>query len=437
MNSHLNIYKSYSNKNREGYQLEDDLTRSLAIALQENDVFSHQFIKYILNQKEGTYNDLFDDYINKEPIVIDIQKRVEGIQDFDHLFAVRISGDAMGDDFFEQSHDRDYNPITDLYIQIDNVAIIFEVKPNNHNSTAQLYNQALNTIKGIDGFTMEETVTAVDFNWPIIMQLAVRVNNYQEAIGNPSRILGNFISYIKMHNYQWLPQLSLSALSFEGNQNAIMKRLSDAVENSDNQGLNNRLGIKCYFDWSEELLISLNNELQEVRFVVYPGNTKAQGRAIFKEDGEAQFKKEIKINGITRKLHKSYHIKFSGQSYITGIWASENDFRTPLYTRYNYHHHSGRKKRNLHWQGIEDLLDNAFKPEFDWKNKSGWKNKILGSNRTQFDISYGYEISFRIPYSEIQQLDNDKNNLQPLINLIEEAKNEFKGIVLNTVSVEL
>jgi len=430
MNKHLNIYKTYTKVNRENYQLEDDLTRALAIVLQENDVFLHQFLKYVLNQKENTYSNLFDDYTNKNPIEIDIQKPVESIEGFDHLFAVRISGNAMKNDFYNQNHDRDYNAITDMFIKIDNMAIIFEVKPNNHNSTAQLYNQALNTIKSDESLTMQNDVTAVDFNWPLIIQMAVRVNNYQVAIAKPSRILSNFISYIKMHNYQWLPQLALSALAFNGNQNAIIKRLSDAIENSDNTTINNRLGIKCNFGWSEELLISLNNEKQEVRFVVYPGNTKAQGVHIFKTEGEAQFKREITINNLKRKLHKSYHIKLSGQSYITGLWASDSDFKTPLYTKHNYHNHSGRKKRNIHWKGIENLLDSAFKSEFEWKKRSGWKNKILNSNRTQFDISFGYEVSFRIPYSEMQQLDTDKNNLQPLIDFIEEAKKEFRGIVL-------
>ena len=35
MNSHLNIYRTYTEINRK-YQLENDLTRALAIALQED-----------------------------------------------------------------------------------------------------------------------------------------------------------------------------------------------------------------------------------------------------------------------------------------------------------------------------------------------------------------------------------------------------------------
>ena len=430
MNKHLNIYKTYTKVNRENYQLEDDLTRALAIALQENDVFLHQFLKHILTHKENTYSNLFDDYNSKNPIEIDIQKPVESIEGFDHLFAVRISGSAMGNDFYNQNHNQEYNAITDLFIKIDNIAIIFEVKPNNYNSTAQLYNQALNTIKSDESLTMQNDVTAVDFNWPLIMQMAVRVNNYQVAINRRSRLLDNFISYIKMHNYQWLPQLSLSALSFTENSNSISKRLNDAIENSDNTPINNRLGIKFNFGWAEEMIIYLNHETEVISFTVYPGNTKAQGYHIFTNDGEPQFKKTLFINSKDRKINKNYHIKFSGQSYITGLWAIENDFKKPLYTKANFYHNSGRKKRNLHWETIKNLLDDAFKNTYNWKEYCKWDQKLIDSNRSQFDISFGYELSVSIPFKELQLLDTDKNDLSNLINLIEEVKEAFKTVLV-------
>lgn len=430
MNKHLNIYKTYSKVNRENYQLEDDLTRALAIALQENDVFLHQFLKHVLSKKENAYDNLFDDYSNKNSIEIDIQKPVESIEGFDHLFAVRISGNAMGNDFYNQNHNQDYNAITDLFIQIDNIAIIFEVKPNNQNSTAQLYNQALNTIKSDDSLTIENDVTAVDFNWPLIMQLAVRINNYQIAINKKSRLLDNFISYIKQHNYQWLPQLSLSALSFNENDRSIAKRLNDAIENSENSAINNRLGIKCNFGWAEEMLIHLNQKTEVVNFTVYPGNTKAQGYHIFTSNGEPNFKKELYVNKSNRKINKNYHIKFSGQSYITGLWAGNKDFKNTLYTKANFYNHSGRKKRNLHWHIIEDLLDNTFNDVYDWKDYCKWDEKIIDSNRSQFDISFGYELSISIPFKELQLLDIDKNDLTNLINLIDEAKEAFKRVLI-------
>lgn len=234
-----------------------------------------------------------------------------------------------------------------------------------------------------------------------------------------------------MHNYQWLPQLSLSALSYVDNNRSIIKRIDDAIKNSENSEISNRLGIKCDFGWAQEILIHLREDIEELSFSVYPGNTKGQGYHIFKGKGEPNFRKTLLINGVDRELNKNYHIKFSGQSYITGLWAGEKDFKTALYTTSNFHNHSGRKKRTLHWSTIESLLDNSFKVEYDWKKYCKWNKKLIKSNRSQFDISYGYEISFRIPYKELQQLDTNKNDLKPLITLIDEIKERFKTILLD------
>src|SRR5690606_13988954 len=113
----------------------------------------------------------------------------------------------------------------------------------------------------------------------------------------------------------------------------------------------------------------LEEETKEIVFAVYPGNTDGQGWSLFTNNGEPQFKSEIEINGTHRKLHKGYHIKFFGQRYITGLWATDSDFRKPLYTTDNFHKHTGRKKRNLHWEEVESLLDISFNPEYDWREK--------------------------------------------------------------------
>jgi hypothetical protein len=431
MSKHLNIYCAYTKKSREGFQLEDDLTRALAILLQENDLFLHQFIKTILNQKQGAYESLFDDFTDKKGVEIDIQKPVESIEPFDHLFAVRVSGDAMDPSvFFKQTHDRSYNPITDMYIHIDNYAIIFEVKPRDQDSTAQLYNQALNTTKDREDEHFEDIVTPVDFNWRSIMELAVRTDNYQKAIARPSRLLSNFISFIKAHNYQWLPELSLSALTLSENDGSIKKRLSDAIENSEFELLGNRLGFKCNYGWAQEVLIDLRIDTQELIFIVYPGNTRGQGWHLFKEEGEPEFKKTVELLGEDRAISKSYHIKFSNQRYLTGLTFSDDALKTRLYTKDNFLKHTGRKKRDRDWDNIKSLFDSSFKEEFMWQEKSEWKNILIKKNYTQFDLSFGYELSFTIPYSDFQKIDVDKNNLEPVSELINSVNRALEFIVL-------
>lgn len=430
MNKHLNIYKSYTKTNRESNQLENDLTRALAIALQESEVFLFEFLKVILSNKKGAFENAFSDYTSKEAINIEIQKGVEHIDNYDYLFAVRISGTAMTkDEFFRQEDGRVYNAITDMFIQINNIAIIFEVKPHNENSTAQLYNQAMNAIK-VQKYTMKEVVTPVDYNWAKIMETATQVNNFLIASQSSSRILNDFIGFIKAHNCQWLPLKPLSALSLSADNYQINNRLNDAIEQSNYTNVNGRLGYKVDLGFAEEILLGFNCEKQTVIFSVYPGNTKGQGYHIFNKENEPKFKSKVQINGKEINVNKSYHLKISSTfgNYITGLWANDADFDKPLYNKYNFYNFSGKKYREQ-WNDIENLFSETFINDYDWKTESKWNEKILNSNRSVLNLSFGYEISFELPYVLLQNLDNNKKDFTVLIDLFKQVEKEIKTVI--------
>ena len=208
MNNHLNLFKTYTKKERE-YQLENDLTRGLALTLLENELFLNTFLNEVL--KEKGYNKAFDDFEGKQKIEIDIQKKVSSIKEVDHIYAVSISEHEMQtSSFFSQTHDREYDPITALLITLGNIAIILEIKPNNQDCTRQLYNQALNawTEKEISS----KEITPVDFNWKKLMIKAVNIHNLQKAPKTHSRSISDFIQKIRAHNFDWLPQPALISM---------------------------------------------------------------------------------------------------------------------------------------------------------------------------------------------------------------------------------
>ena len=162
MNKHLNIFHTYTKVNRE-QQLENDLTRAFAICLQESNVYLHSILKEIFKTNQGTYEKMFTDYSDQANIEIKIQQNVANIGEFNKLFAVSLSGFEMDTSlFFQQTHNQAYEPITDLVILINDVVIIFEIKPDNRDCTAQLYNQAYNAC-GQDLNSSE--VIPVDLNW--------------------------------------------------------------------------------------------------------------------------------------------------------------------------------------------------------------------------------------------------------------------------------
>lgn len=421
MNKHLNIYQSYSKDERK-FQLENDLTRALAISLQENSLFFHEVIKTIL--PEDVFNSFFEDLKNETEISISIQKRVEDIGEFQHLYAVSLSEHIMKTKVFHQQTNHNlYDPICDLVIRINDIVFIIEAKRDNIDCTSQLYNQAYNLLKqnGYEGerISTEEPVTPFDLNWKKLMTIAVKVAGFEKAVGTQNRFLFDFIEVVRKHRFTWLPEVAIGSLSAENN-GAITKRLENALAKSElNKIQEDRIGFYLPVQWSKELIFRVNNNGALV-CATYAGNTKEQGRILFSISENPQFGKSIEVSSHNYTVSKAFHIKFSSfQRYFAGLWFTDKDINEDFYTRRNFNSFSGRKKRES-WPGLENFFDLVFKSEYDWRTKCNWNSKMLNSNRNQFDVSFGYELYFEIPFETLRTVDNNKEDLSSLTALLEE-----------------
>ncbi|MGO1751082.1 hypothetical protein [Psychroflexus halocasei] len=434
MNSHLNIFKSYTNTNRT-YQLENDLTRALAITLQEDSLFFHEVFREIL---KGTnlYNHLFESLESETHVNIDIQKKASQISDFDRIFAISLSESEIAN-FWAQSYNKNYDPICDLVIHINNIILVFEAKRDKVNCTAQLYNQILNITKTeneTQDFNKEnygDKITAFDFNWRRIMAIAVKVSSFEKTMNNQNRFLSDFISLVKQHNFRWLPEPSISALQ-QTNTRAISRRLESAIEEvakttgKSKLNYNDRIGLELYKPWAKEILFNINKK-GDLHVSVYPGNTKRQGYSLF--ENNPKFRSSLNILGTEYKTSYSYHIKFTSfQKYFQGLWFSEADLKEPLYTKKNFSKYSGRKKRGNQWEEIATLLDKSL--NYDWRKQCDWENSIIGSGKNQFDISFGYQIHIVIPFQKLKELDQKQTELNDLINLITDIHENFNDKLL-------
>lgn len=434
MNSHLNIFKSYTNINRT-YQLENDLTRALAISLQEDSLFFHEVFKEIL---KGTnfYNQLFESLENETIVDINIQKRASQISNFDHIFAISLSESEISG-FWEQSHNKNYDPICDLVIQINNIVLVFEAKRDGVNCTAQLYNQILNITNTEDRpqeFNKEnygDIITPFDLNWSKLMAIAVKVSSFEKTMNSQNRFLSDFISLVKQHNFRWLPEPSISALQ-PTNKRAILRRIESTIEEvaktSDINKLNynDRLGLEFYQNWAKEVLFSINDE-GNLGVSIYPGNTKSQGYSLF--ENNPKFRDTLTILDIEYATNYSYHIKFTSfQRYFQGLWFSEKDLKKQLYTKENFNKFTGRKKRGKQWEQIETLFDDCL--NYDWRKQCDWENTLIRSGKNQFDISFGYEVHISIPFQKLKDLDKKQNELNNLINLIKEIHKSLSNELL-------
>ncbi|WP_371377736.1 hypothetical protein [Thalassotalea aquiviva] len=426
MNKHLNIFKTYAKSNR-SYQLENDLTRALAICLQEDSLFCHEVLKSIINNSD-LYNQLFEDLDGETSIQIEIQKSTSNIGEFEQVFAVSLSETIMFN-FWQQTHNSEYDPICDLVITINNILIVVEAKRDNIDCTAQLYNQILNTFihQGKSIENNKETVTPIDLNWKKLMAIAVKVASFEKTTGNSNRFLTDFIQLVKGHNFSWMPETPIGSLKNISSK-AIYRRLESAInqfcknsETVEKLSYNDRLGTNFSKGWSNELLFRVDNNSGDLVVDIYPGNTKGQGWHIFQQ--EPRFADQLIISDEPYVTCKEFHIKFMGQSYITGLWLSEHDFCKPLYTKQNFNKHTGRIYRQ-DWSVIENLLDQHINS--DWKTQCNWQDKIINSKRTLFNIAFGYHISISVPFKKLAQLDRNQNDITPLANFIESIYKAFE-----------
>jgi len=426
MNKHLNIFTTYAKDNR-SYQLENDLTRSLAICLQEDALFFHEVLKSIFSGSD-LFDQLFEDLDGETNIQVEIQKQTSRVEDFDKIYAVSLSEAEMSD-FWGQSHHSEYDPVCDLVITINNILIVIETKRDNIDCTAQLYNQVFNILKkqskNIDDY--KDDITPFDLNWKKLMVIAVKVASFEKTTSNSNRFLTDFIQLVKNHNFRWLPETPIGSLQCV-NTKSIYRRVESALTQFCNNDAtvekltySDRLGTTFSKGWSNELLFKIADESGDLRVDIYPGNTKGQGYHIFPKD--SQFNNSLSINDDIYPTSKCYHIKIMGQSYITGLWLSDDDFKTPLFTKDNFYKHTGRIKR-ADWPTIENLLDHHICT--DWKSECNWEDKIIRSKRTMFNISFGYRLSIFIPFKKLVQLDKNQNDITPLATLIESIYKAFE-----------
>lgn len=432
MNKHLNIFKTYAKDDR-SYQLENDLTRALAICLQEDALFCHEILKAIIDDS-ALYNKLFEDLDGETNIQIEIQKKASLIDGFEKVFAVSLSESCMSD-FWKQTLKTKYDPVCDLVVTINNIVIVIEAKRNDTDCAAQLYNQIFNIFndeKDIDIKFDKDSVKPFDLNWIKLMAIAVKVASFEKTTGNSNRFLTDFIKLVKDHNFRWLPETPIASLKGV-NHKSIHRRLESAVTEfcKNSEGLekltyNDRLGTTFSKRWANEVLFRIDTISGDLVASIYPGNTKGQGRHIFKE--KAKFTDNLMINGDLYSVNRAYHIKFMGQSHITGLWLTDKDFNSPhLYTVSNFNKYSGRVKRGA-WGEVEKLLDKHL--NIDWKDKCQWQDKLIKSKRTLFNIAFGYHISLRVPLNELTQLDTNHDDIAPLAGLIESIYRAFEDKLL-------
>lgn len=439
MNRHLNLFKAFS-QNLSHENIEDNLSRALVLCLQNNSLLLHEFFKIIFTEtnQKSLYNAIFTDITELDNLKMDIQVTMNNINtgEFSKIFAIAISGITLDmSKFFSHTSNANKSHITDIFISINDIAFVIEVKRNNDDCKNQLYQQ----VATITDFVTEENVFPFDFNWKRIMEMVTQVNGFQTVNNQKDRFLNDFIDLIKSHNPNWLPVAPFASITNNiQNRNKFKQRIDAALNiiSGDQNILNysDRIGIQINTGWASEIVINIRenkNNFVDLRFGVWPGNTKGQGWQMLKQlktNTNWSPPNHIVIDNNNFKVEWGYEIKFCHfNGFVTNLIVSDKDIKSgkKIISDEVHRKHTGKYIRD-NWNNLETFLDDYLEPHFNWRKYMNWEKNFLQTKRTYLTMSIGYEIETIIPVQYIQLVDKSIDNLTPLSNLIGEVQKNYE-----------
>lgn len=411
MDRHLNIFDFFNNHDCEFY--EDNLSRGFALCLKYDTVLLDNVLRNILDTK--IYSELFNTDYPDYKINIDLQRKPAELENFSKIIAVACSASEIDISKIKDIQPRTTsNPETDLCLEINDTCIIFEFKRTGEDCSAQLKCQA-ELVKGNSPTDTE--IVYVDFNWKKIVKVMLNVLSLQRQINSENQFTVDFVRFIEKRHADWFPNRLLQNISYpktddEPNNYYLNDRLNQlksqvasliGAEVKEYSGKYYRLVLSVDWGWANEVHInSYRGETENyISILIYPGDTKGQGWHLFKHDREA-IKWPSEIKGF--ELENVPYIKFS--HFNSGLFwycPSKEEYEKTHYRDF-FAKTCGRYQKHQ-WSDLENTLSEIAP---NWMDNCDYNQKIIDSNRTYFDLSFGVLLTLYIPYKKAQELDDNE-----------------------------
>jgi hypothetical protein len=413
MNKHLNLFHFF-NSNENEY-IEDNLSRGFALCLKYDTVLLDKILNSVLG--DSIYKSLFNTDYPDYTVNIDLQKKASRFSGFDYIYAIACSPFEISTETMHQIEARNTDsPITDVSIEINNLCLIFEFKRNMEDCSAQLKSQA-EKIKEL--CSDESEIKYVDLNWKKIIKIILNTLSLQRQINTENQFTSDFAKFIEKRFPEWFPQRILENISFPINEhdpnnyylNSRLDQIKDQVANvlnvetSETGGRYYRKFISVNWGWANEVHIEANNgkENNYISIKIYLGDTKAQGWNLYKSN-----KDTIKWPASIQKFELQSLPYFKFSHFNSGLfWYCPNqEGYNKTFNRDFFANIAGRKKKES-WGQFEETMNTHFP---NWISDCYYKEKIINSNRTYFDLSMGILLTVNIPYLTAQNLDNKEGD---------------------------
>lgn len=440
MNDHMNVFMPYS----QGDPIENNLSRGLAILLNENQFLLDRFIDMVNAKLYEKKCDFVAKPNNPEGFEVNIQQSVENLANSEgirYVVPITLTPEEAVD---EENCGGAEKPITDISLMCgnNNIAdlLIIEVKRNGNSAHAQVNHQAESIIKyGLDAKVMP---VVIHLKWQDIIQVLQDVHSLQKH--NRDSILDDYLDYLTKFCPSWFPvqpfgenvDMWKRIHTLAKNCAEIMtedgSQVSTGETNFSYKVINSSLGYMREFHLvpyskNDEKTIE---EVDHLSIEIWPGNNNSQSRFLFSSstiNDNMSWTREtsIEADGREFEMYVTPYLKFA---HIMGKWAGE---ATPSLDVFG-------TDKNIIRSKFVDVLTGRWDRESWPKLKkilsekgisASFMKDIEESGRNFVDVSVGYYISIAVPLSVLVGLDS--HNTQSITAKNDEAARLVADIICN------
>lgn len=428
MEEHMNIFGFYSQRDSE---VENNLTRALAICLKYDPVFTLRFLSEMMDELS----------INSDTLPPDIRLQKgaslgEIGDDINRIYAVGITAGKLNDrkdkNHFDTIDPRETDkPILDLVLRVNDDLIICEVKRNETDCTAQLKNQVMQVIKeisnneeGEDNGISDEKIIYKHLLWGEIIDMLDSVHNLKEY--GRHNIAKNFHEFLLCRYPSWslakkMHQIKLGTIASESVLNNRLKVITSMVNQKIQKEIgyqesteNIKIGDK---EWADRFEIQSRGTSTldncKIMLICWPAHIKGQGHVLFegnKNNWEWLSFNDTKFecNGITGEIGIETHIRFFTRGKEIEIYNINPALARDFFCKDNFDAMTGKHK-NENWETLREKLAKGL--DKDWKKweSNHWQN-IADSGYGYVYMSMSASFYVQFPFEELSKMEKEKTD---------------------------
>ena len=437
---HLNLFEHYTQK--ESLPIENNVTRGLAILLNQNSLVLDRFIDYI-NAKRTDKKTLFPILKPQKPddreigIQQNITKIVQNCPNPQNIIGLTLTT-SYQISMLENKIDDKTSLIVDIAIVCKDTLIIIEIKRNANDARAQLKQQVKSVAAEVvkQGGNLPDT-ELLESTWEEIIPILQDVYNISGR--NNNSILAHYLNHLENHYQQWFPVSLLSDILINSdNESAVNKRIMNLIKNccnneSDSEKYLGRYVIPLEYGFCTEAQIRMDYETKTLIITVWSGDTKGQGSYLFNKttnslswvyEDSLYINDELKLKVLTSPYLRLAHFQstvfneYFDKEYYREHFGISKDKCIALYNDI------AREWKKAEWNDLKSLLKNRYSSLINMDTfEASFSSNFENSNRNYVHVSFGYETNIYIPSSVIYKYEKNSSTLKGKDKLAELVSN--------------